>query len=172
MPAALAEKVKTASIKLSGERRAVTVLLVDMADFTTAAAADTLEREEIYLLIDETVALLADAAYKYGGTIDKFTGDGLAVIFGAPTAHENDPELAIRAALQMLTAVQDLHEHPQEAHNRAIQVRIGICTGEVIAGRLGSDLHMEYTAIGQAVDQAIHLKHAAKPGTVLVSREN
>jgi len=171
MPVALVEKIKTASVKRPGERRNVTVLLVDMADLTTVAATHDLDRESIYLLIEEAIALLADAAYDYGGTIDKFTGDGLMILFGAPVAHENDPELAVRAALDMLTALQPLSQHLQATHDCELQLRIGISTGEVIAGRMGNDVHMEYTVTGDAVDMAVNLKETAEPGTILVGPE-
>jgi class 3 adenylate cyclase/tetratricopeptide (TPR) repeat protein len=171
MPTALVEKIKTAAVKLPGERRNVTVLLVDMADLTTVAATCDLDRESIYLLIDEAIALLADAAYDYGGTIDKFTGDGLMILFGAPVAHENDPELAVRTALDMLTTIQPLSQHLQATHDCELQLRIGISTGEVIAGRMGNDLHMEYTVTGDVVDITVNLKETAELGTILVSPE-
>jgi len=169
MPAALIEKIKTASVKLPGERRQVTVLLVDMAGLTTVAATRDLDRESIYLLIDEAIALLSNVAYTYGGTIDKFTGDGLMILFGAPVAHENDPELAVRAGLDMLVAIQPLSQRLQATYDCEFRLRIGISTGEVIAGRMGNDLHMEYTVTGDAVDMAANLKAEAEPGTILVS---
>ena len=171
MPTALVEKIKTASIKLPGERRDVTVLLAEVMDFTASVAAANLHRESLYLFIDEAISLLADVAYKYDGTIDKFTSDGLMVIFGAPVAHENDPELAIRAALDMLTTLHPLRQRFKETHGFEVQVRIGISTGGVIAGRLGNDVHMEYTVVGDAVDLTVRLKQAAEPGTILVSSE-
>ena len=171
MPTALAEKIKSASVKLAGERRDATVMVVDWGEFAITAANRNLEPEHIYFLIDETIALLADVAHKYGGTIDKFTDNSLMIIFGAPVAHGNDPELAIRAALDMLTGLQPQLQRFKENHGFEIQPRIGIDSGEVIAGRLGNDVHMEYTVIGDAVDGAIRLKEMAEPGTILVSTE-
>ncbi len=171
MPTALIEKIKDVSVKLPGERRNVTVLLVDMVGLTAVAATPNLDGETIYLLIDEAIALLAKVAYQHNGTIDKFTDDGLMVIFGAPAAHDNDPELAVRAALEMLTIIQPLNQQLQATHARELRLRIGIGTGEVIAGRMGSDLHMEYTVTGEAVDMAVKLKDAAEPDTILVGPE-
>ena len=141
-----------------------------MADLAINAAG-TLDGEHVYLLIDKSIGLLADVARKYNGTIDKFTGNGLIVLFGVPAAHENDPELAIRAALDMLSAIQPLNNQLEETYDFQLQLRIGISTGEVIAGRMGSNLHMEYTVVGNSVNLATNLKETAAPGTILIGSE-
>jgi class 3 adenylate cyclase len=89
--------------------------------------------------------------YKYEGTIDKFTGDGLVALFGAPVAHENDPERAIRAALEMQAILEPWRLHTRQAYGFDFEIRGGINTGPVIAGKVGNDLHMEYTVIGETV---------------------
>lgn len=169
VPTALAEKIKLASVKTFSERREVTVLFLDVVNFT--AAAHRLDHEEVYHFIDEAIAQLIDVIYKYEGTVDKFTGDGLMALFGAPVAHENDPERAIRAALDIQTVIQPLQLHIQQTYGFDFQVRIGINTGPVIAGNLGSEAHMEYTVIGDTVNLASRLEAAASPGTVLISAE-
>jgi class 3 adenylate cyclase len=93
-----------------------------MVGLTAVAATPNLDGETIYLLIDEAIALLAKVAYQHNGTIDKFTDDGLMVIFGAPAAHENDPELAVRAALEMLTIIQPLNQQLQATHARELRI--------------------------------------------------
>ena len=96
-PEALGEKIASASIKAAGERREVTVLFLEVINFT--AASRSLDSEDAYELINEAMSSLVEVVRKYGGTIDKFTGNGLMALFGAPVAHENDPERAVRAAL-------------------------------------------------------------------------
>ncbi len=149
------------------ERREVTVLFLDMANSTVMA--HVLDSEDIYLLTNEAMRLLAEVVYKYEGTIDKYTGDGLMALFGAPVAHENDPECAVRAALEMHTVLQPLRKRFNQEYDLDFQVRIGINTGPVIAGQIGSDRHREYTVIGDTVNLASRLETAAEPGTILVS---
>ena len=167
MPTSLATKINAAAVEITGERREVTVLFLDMANFT--ATAHVLDSEDIYLLTDEAMRLLAEVVYKYEGIIDKYTGDGLMALFGAPVAHENDPERAVRAALEMHTVLQPLRKRFKQEHGLDYQTRIGINTGRVIAGQVGSDLHMEYTVIGDTVNLANRLQGVAEPDTMLVS---
>ena len=110
-PTALAEKINSAAVRKHGERRDVTVLFLDVTNFT--AASHTLDSEDVYLFIDEAMSLLVEVIRKYEGTIDKFTGDGLMALFGVPSAHENDPERAIRAALEMQNDAPPFAETPQ-----------------------------------------------------------
>jgi class 3 adenylate cyclase/tetratricopeptide (TPR) repeat protein len=150
-----------------GTRREVTVLFLDLTNFT--AASHNMDSEEVFIWIDETLRLLASVVHKYEGTIDKFTGDGLMALFGAPVAHENDPELAVRTALEMQTVVRPLRERILQKHGFDFQMRIGINAGPVIAGNVGDGAHMEYTVLGDTVNLASRLEKAAEPGTVLVS---
>ena len=167
IPANLADKMAQAAVGIQGERREVTVLFLDATNFT--AVSHFLDSEDVYLVVDEAMRLLVEVIYKYEGTVDKFTGDGLMALFGAPVAHENDPERAVRAALEMQAVLQPLRERTKARYGFDFQVRIGINTGLVVAGRLGNDLHMEYTVIGDTVNLASRLETAAEPGTVLVS---
>jgi predicted ATPase/class 3 adenylate cyclase len=167
MPNSLATKVNAAAREIVGERREVTVLLLDLADFT--AMTHMLDSEDVYLLTDEAMRLLAEVVYQYEGTIDKFTGDGLMALFGLPITHENDPERAVRAALEMHAALQPLRVRIQRQCGVDFRARIGIHTGLVIAGQVGSDLHVDYTVIGDTINLASHLQETADPGTVLVS---
>lgn len=153
--------------EITGERREVTVLFADVSDYT--ATTHNLDSEDVYLIVDEAMRLLVDVVSRYEGTIDKFTGDGLMALFGAPTAHENDPERAVRAALEMQTALLPLQQRVKQRYGRDFLVRIGLNTGPVIAGKVGSDLHTEYTVIGDTVNMASRLEKLARPGAVLVS---
>jgi class 3 adenylate cyclase/Tfp pilus assembly protein PilF len=168
-PIALAEKITSAAVKTSGERREVTILFVDVTNFT--AASHNLDSEDVYEFINAAMSTLVEVVRQYGGTIDKFTGDGLMALFGAPVAHENDPERAVRAALQMQQALEPWQKQVKGEHGLDLQIRIGINTGWVIAGKVGNDFHMEYTVIGDTVNLASRLEATAEPGTVLVSAE-
>jgi predicted ATPase/class 3 adenylate cyclase/uncharacterized protein HemY len=167
MPASLSEKIKSAAVEIVGERREVTVLFLDIANFT--ATAHLLDSEDIYLLTDEAMRLWTEAIYQYEGTVDKFIGDGLLALFGLPIAHENGPERAVRAALEMHRVIDPLQHRTKEAYGVEFRARIGVHTGLVIAGQMGNDLHMEYTVIGDTVNLAYRLQSAAEPGTVAVS---
>ena len=155
--------------KESGEQREVTVLFLDIVNFT--GVSHRLEGEDVFLFINEAMQLFVEVLQKYGGVVDKFTGDGLMALFGAPSAHENDPELAVRSGLEMLETISSLQKKLQEAYQFQLQARIGIHTGIAIAGRLGSNLHQEYTVIGETVNLASRLESVSQPGSVLVSEE-
>jgi predicted ATPase/class 3 adenylate cyclase len=167
MPQPLVSKVNAAAIDIVGERREVTVLFLDILNSTSAA--HMLDSEDVYLWTDRAIRLLAEVIYEYEGTIDKYTGDGLMALFGVPVAHENDPERAIRAAFDMMTVLEPLETQFKEATNLDLQVRIGIHTGLVIAGKIGSDLQVEYTVVGDTVNLADRLQSVAQPNTIAVS---
>jgi tetratricopeptide (TPR) repeat protein len=113
--------------------------------------------------------MLANAVYKYDGTVDKFTGDGLMALFGAPVAHENNAERAIHAAREMQNGLIDLNKKLIEQYNVALKMHVGLNSGSVIVGRVGSDIMMDYTAIGETVNLAQRLDAIAGPGNILVS---
>jgi class 3 adenylate cyclase len=119
MPTALAKKISAASSEILGERREVTVLFVNVTNCT--ATAYEIDSEESFHFIDEALRLLVDVIYKYEGSIDKFTGDGLVALFGAPVAHENDPERAIRAALEMQAVIQLWQTRTSQLHEADFQ---------------------------------------------------
>ncbi|HMQ30497.1 MAG TPA: adenylate/guanylate cyclase domain-containing protein [Chloroflexaceae bacterium] len=148
-------------------QREATVLFLDVTNFT--AASHSMDSEQVFVWMDETMRLLADVVDRYEGTVNKFTGDGLMAIFGAPAAHENDPERAVCAALEMQKILAPLRARVADQHGFSFQVRIGINTGSMVAGTIGGDLHGEYTVLGDAVNLASRLEKAAEPGTVLVS---
>jgi predicted ATPase/class 3 adenylate cyclase/Tfp pilus assembly protein PilF len=169
MPPSLAARVRCEAVNIAGERREVTVLFLDIANYT--ATAREFDSETVFLLTNEVMRVLAEVVFRYEGTIDKFTGDGLMALFGAPIAHENDPERAIRAALDMRAAMRPIQERVRRTHGVRLDIRIGINTGEAIAGRVGDDLHFEYTVIGNTVNLADRLQEAAQPGEILASFE-
>ncbi len=152
---------------LSGEQREVTVMFVDVTNFT--AASHSMATEQVFTWMSETMQLLASVVDRYEGTVDKFTGDGLMALFGVPVAHEDDPERAVRAGLEMHQVLAAPRARLAEERGVTFQVRIGLNTGQVVAGTIGGDRHAEYTVLGDTVNLASRLEKAADPGTVLVS---
>ncbi len=168
VPEHLAEKLLAARGKFKGERRNVTVLFADLQGFTTLS--EELDPEGVYDLLVATMRGFADEIHRYGGTIDKFIGDGIMALFGAPAAHENDPERALRAALSMLDFLHTLNKSIRAEYGLKLHVRIGLHAGTVIAGTVGSDLRMQYTVVGDTVNLASRLEELAEPDTILVSQ--
>ncbi len=168
MPSSLATKVAHVGPRIEGERREVVILFADVSDFTSLASR--LDPEEVYHLVNRCLELLVGEVYRYEGIVDKFTGDGLMALFGVPLAHENDAERAVLAALGMQEALRALNAELRSQRRPAIGLRIGLHAGPVVAGKVGSNLRMEYTVIGDTVNLAARLQKAAAPGTVLVSQ--
>jgi class 3 adenylate cyclase len=136
------------------ERRQATVLFADLSGYT--AAAERMDPEAVKALVDRTLRLLGEEIERFGGSIDKFIGDNVMGVFGAPLSHEDDPERAVRAGLAMQEAMK--------AKGEQFSVRVGINSGEVMAGAVGD----RYTVMGDAVNVAARLQAAARPGTVTV----
>ncbi len=168
IPSGLAEKITSVGKQIEGERRTVTILFADITGFTTIS--EKLDPEEVYNLIDGTLKAFIDEIYKHEGTLDKIIGDGLMALFGAPVAHEDDPARACRAALGMQSALRRVNEELEPRLGVSLRIRIGINTGLVVVGSIGSDLRMDYTALGDTVNVASRLQSVAEPGTILVSR--
>ncbi len=152
---------------LRSERREITVLFVDAVDFTHLSAS--LDAESVFKLINDFLGLMVAAVHHYDGLVDKFTGDGLMAVFGAPIAHENDVELAVRTALDMQRAIAEFAPIAQTRLGAPIQIRIGINCGPAVAGVLGTETQAAYTVIGETVNLAARLESHALPGHILVS---
>lgn len=155
------------TIELQNERREVTVLVADISNFT--AASHRIDHEDIYILTNEAMRSMVEIIFRYEGSVEHFTGDGLIALFGAPVGHENDPERAVRAALEIQRALELLRLRAVQRYNFDLRVRIGIHTGWVIMGKVGNELHTEYTVVGDTIQLASYLESQAEPGTVLVS---
>ena len=162
-------------VVLSGERREVTVLFADLRNFTTLA--ERLTPEHTVAVLNHVLGALSDAVLTCGGTLDKFLGDGLMAVFGAPVAREGDAGRALQAARMMVAAVERLNAQPPEALAQgltgdeplpALQLGVGLNTGQVVVGTVGSALRTDYTCIGDAVNVASRLCALAAPGEVLV----
>lgn len=149
----------------TAERRIVTVLFGDLSDFT--AWAEDLDPERVSVVTDRVLAVLSRAAVQMGGRVDKLTGDGVMAVFGAPTAHEDDPERAVRAAAQMQAEVRRMMSE-EAGGGRRMGLRVGLNTGEVFAG---VQAQLTYTVVGDTVNTASRLSDAAGVGAVFAGRD-
>jgi class 3 adenylate cyclase/tetratricopeptide (TPR) repeat protein len=147
-----------------GERRQVTVLFVDLAGYT--ALSQELDAEEVHAVLERFFALADHLVVEHGGRVDKHVGDCVMAVFGAPVAHGNDAERAVRAALTIRDAMPALSAEA----GRPVRVHIGIAGGQVVASGTGSATHREYTVTGDTVNLAARLTDAARPGEALVSK--
>ncbi len=165
-PAALRDKIRASSTKIEGERKAVTILFADIVGST--ALAEKLDPEEWKEIVSGAHQRVSEAVYRYEGTIAQLLGDGVLAFFGAPVTHEDDPLRAVRAALDLQRSVEG-YAGQLRGYTDSFQMRAGINTGTVVVGQVGGELHMEYLAIGDAVNLAARLQSAAQPGKVLIS---
>jgi len=151
---------------VEGERKQVTVMFVDIV--RSMELADAVGPESWVQVLERFFALSAEAVHGFEGTIDKFTGDGVMALFGAPVAYEDHAHRACSAALELLTAVSALTGELVD-DGLPLALRVGLNSGEVIVGNIGGDLQMTYTAIGQTVGLARRMESLAPPGSAVVS---
>jgi class 3 adenylate cyclase len=170
-PPTVVNKILAERDRPVGERKLITALFTDIVGSTTLA--EQLDPEDWREIVTGAHRRVSEAVYRYEGTIAQLLGDGVLAFFGAPIAHEDDAERAIRAALDILAAIDQyaVELRTAGAHNRmeSFQMRVGLNSGLVVVGQIGSDLHMEYTAIGDTVNLAARMQTAADPNTVLVA---
>ena len=167
VPQQLADKTRAAG-QIEGERRQVTVVFADISGFT--ALSERLDPEDVAGLVNDCLKELAQAVYQYEGMVDKFIGDCIMAVFGAPIALEDDAENALRATIAMRENLQKFNRRWIEKLGHPLDLHIGVNTGMVIAGNIGSDLRMSYTVMGDTVNVASRLESAAKAGQIFVSR--
>jgi class 3 adenylate cyclase/tetratricopeptide (TPR) repeat protein len=166
-PKHLADKILTSRGALEGERKQVSVLFVDVSGFTSLA--ERLDPEDVHAIMKRAFALMLDEVHRYEGTVNQFLGDGIMALFGAPVAHEDHALRAVHAALGIERALAAYRGEVQRARRVDFQVRQGLNTGPVVVGSIGSDLRMDYTAVGDTTNVAARLLQAAPPGQILVS---
>src|SRR5258705_787261 len=166
-PKHLAERVLTTRSALEGERKRVTVLFCDVVE--SYRLAEQLGAEGMHEVMDQALRLMAEAVHRYDGTVNQFLGDGLMALFGAPVALEQHALSGIYAALAIRDALRTFSESSATGGGKALQVRMGLNSGFVVVGRIGDDLRMDYTAVGDTTHLAARLQALADPDDILIS---
>lgn len=167
-PQNVVNKILASRERIEGERKLVTALFTDIVGST--ALAEQMDPEDWREIVSGAHQRVSEAVYRYEGTIAQLLGDGVLAFFGAPITHEDDAERAIRAALHILEAIRGYADEVRRKYRVPnFQMRVGLNTGLVVVGSIGSDLHMEYLAIGDTVNLASRMQSAAEPNTILVS---
>jgi len=166
-PRHLAERIFNSKSALEGERKQVTVLFADLKG-SMELLADR-DPEEARKLLDPVIEHMMEAVHRYEGTVNQVMGDGIMALFGAPLAHEDHAVRACYAALRMLESVKRYAEAVFRRHGVQVEIRVGLNSGEVVVRAIGSDLHMDYTAVGQTTNLAARMEQMARPGTILLA---
>jgi len=166
-PRHLVEKILTSRAALEGERKQVTVLFADLKG-SMELLADR-DPEEARRLLDAVLERMMEAVHRYEGTVNQVMGDGIMALFGAPLAHEDHAVRACYAALRMQASVHRWADEVQRLEGLAVRIRVGLNSGEVVVRSIGSDLHMDYTAVGQTTHLAARMEQMAAPGTTLIT---
>jgi class 3 adenylate cyclase len=166
-PKHLAERILTSKSALEGERKHVTVLFADVAGYTSLSERS--DPEQMHSIMDRCFQIILREVHRFEGTINQFTGDGVMALFGAPIALEDAPRRAVSAALAIQDALVPFGEETRGRLGAEFLMRIGINTGQVVVGRIGDDLRMDYTAVGDTTNLAARLEQLARPGTILIS---
>src|SRR5436189_4801338 len=168
-PRHLVEKILASQNALRGERKLVTVLFADVV--RSMELAERVDPEEWHRLLDRLFRTLAGGVHRYEGTINQYTGDGIMALFGAPIAHEDHAQRACAAALDLARELGALAEDVRRESGLEFAVRMGLNSGEVVVGRIGDDLRMDYTAQGHVVGLAARAQQLAPPGSITVTEQ-
>ena len=168
-PRHLAEKILTSKAALEGERKQITVLFADMKG-SMELLADR-DPEQARKILDPVLERMMEAVHRYEGTVNQVMGDGIMALFGAPVAHEDHAIRACYAALRMQEAVKRYAEDVRRSEGILPQIRVGLNSGEVVVRSIGSDLHMDYTAVGQTTHLAARMEQMAAAGSILMAAD-
>jgi class 3 adenylate cyclase/tetratricopeptide (TPR) repeat protein len=168
-PGDLAEKILTSRSALEGERKLVTVLFADLKG-SMELLADR-DPEEARKLLDPVLERMMEAVHRYEGTVNQVMGDGIMALFGAPVAHEDHAVRAGYAALRMQERVKEYADLVHRTAAVPLHIRVGLNSGEVVVRSVGSDLRMDYTAVGQTTHLAARMEQMAMPGSILLTSE-
>ncbi len=166
-PKHLADKILQSKSALEGERKQVTVLFADVKG--SMALAGGVDPEQWHAILDGFFGVLAEGVHRFEGTINQYTGDGIMALFGAPIAHEDHAQRACYAALQLRDELAKYSREVKRKHGLGFSVRMGIHSGEVIVGKIGDDLRMDYTAQGHTVGLAARMQELASPDTAYLT---
>ncbi len=171
VPQALLNKLTSAraSGEMVGERRVVTMLFCDVQGST--AAAEQLDPEDWTEIINGAFERMIQPVYQYEGTVARLMGDAILAFFGAPLAHEDDPQRAVLAGLGIVDGIRPYQAEIKAKWGIELGARVGINTGLVVVGAVGSDLRVEYSALGDAINIAARMEQTAKPGTVQIAHD-
>ena len=167
-PSHLAEKIRAGREALEGERKQVTVLFADVMG--SMELAERSDPEEWRRIMERFFSILCEGVHHFEGTVDKFTGDGIMALFGAPIAHEDHARRACYAALRLQDELAAYAAELRREHGLSFSVRMGINSGEVVVGTIGEDLAMDYTAIGHTVGLAQRMEQLAEPGKAYMTK--
>ncbi|MEE9559649.1 MAG: AAA family ATPase [Acidiferrobacterales bacterium] len=168
-PKHLADKILTSRAALEGERKQVTTLFADLKG-SMELLADR-DPEEAHNLLDPVVERMMEAVHRYEGTVSEVRGDGVMALFGAPVAHEDHAQRACYAALDMQAAIRRYAEEVRRSHGVKAQIRVGLNSGEVVVRAIGSDLRMDYAAVGESTHLAARMEQLADPGSTLLTAD-
>ena len=166
-PKRLVEKILTSKASLEGERKQVTVLFADLKG-SMELLADR-DPEEARKILDPVLERMMESVHRYEGTVNQVMGDGIMALFGAPLAHEDHALRACYAALRMQEAVKVYAEEVRRSYAATVKIRVGLNSGEVVVRSIGSDLNMDYTAIGQTTHLAARMEQLADPGAIVIT---
>jgi class 3 adenylate cyclase/tetratricopeptide (TPR) repeat protein len=166
-PTHLAERILTSKGALEGERKQVTVLFADLKG-SLELLADR-DPEEARTLLDPVLERMMEAVHRYEGTVNQVMGDGIMALFGAPVAHEDHAVRACYAAFDMQVAIRRYADEVRRGHGIGLQIRVGLHSGEVVVRAVGSDLRMDYSAVGQTTHLAARMEQLAAPGATLLT---
>jgi class 3 adenylate cyclase len=168
-PRHLVDKILASQSALRGERKLVTVLFADVV--RSMELAERVDPEEWHRLLDRLFRILAGGVHRYEGTINQYTGDGIMALFGAPIAHEDHAQRACAAALDLARELGGLADDVRRESGLEFAVRMGLNSGEVVVGRIGDDLRMDYTAQGHVVGLAARVQQLAPPGGITLTEQ-
>jgi class 3 adenylate cyclase/tetratricopeptide (TPR) repeat protein len=167
LPEHLSRKIRDQAAGLAGERKQVTVLFADVMG--SMELAERLDPEQWRRIMERFFAILCEGVHRFEGTVDKFTGDGIMALFGAPIAHEDHAQRACYAALHLQEQLVSHAAEIRQEHGLNFSVRMGLNSGDVVVGSIGADMTMEYTAIGHTVGLAQRMEQLAAPGTAYLT---
>jgi adenylate cyclase len=165
----IAQQVLDGKVEIAkgGEARQTTVLFSDIRGFTSMSESES--PQLIVDMLNEYFELMVEVVFKYQGTLDKFVGDEVMALFGAPVGHHDDPARAVQTAIEMMEVLRELNTVRVRRGDPEIHIGIGINSGEVVAGYLGSSKALEYTVIGDTVNTGARLCSVAKAGEIIIS---
>ena len=166
-PKHLADRILQSKSALEGERKQVTVLFADVKG--SMALAERVDPEQWHAILDGFFGVLAEGVHRFEGTVNQYTGDGIMALFGAPIAHEDHAQRACYAALQLRDELAKYAREVKREHGLGFSVRMGLHSGEVIVGKIGDDLRMDYTAQGHTVGLAARMQELASPDTAYLT---